>query len=475
MNERERKELSEISEELAITVDEVFPEAEALEALISGGKYREFRDTVSEIPPEDFAEIFSEFDEKNLAKGFRTLAKDYAAELFVELAHDMQEHIINSFTDKELSDVLSELYFDDTVDIIEEMPAGVVKRILRASTPEARGAINKLLRYPKDSAGSIMTTEYVRFTPDMTVEAALAHIRSVAIDKETIYTCYVTDKNRRLVGIVTAKQLLISPLLLELSEIMEDNVIYVSTGDDKEEVAMKFDKYGFLALPVVDAELRLVGIVTLDDAIGVIKEEAEEDFARIAGVTPNEKPYLKTSPWALFRARSPWLLLLMVTATFSSLLLTAFESALPATTVLLLFVPMLMGTGGNSGGQASVTVTRAISLGEISPKSLPRVILKELSVGLMTGLALGVAAFVKIVLIDKLLFGNDDITLVVAAVVALSLTLTVIAAKLIGGALPLFAKCVHLDPAVMASPIITTLLDVLSLAVYFVIASLILS
>ena len=442
---------------------------EELVLLMDEAKYREFREQTEEILPADIAEIMYDIDKKYCAKFFRLLAKDTAADVFVELDSEIQESIISSFTDKELSAMLDELYIDDTVDIIEEMPANAVKRILRASSAENRSTINQLLRYPKDSAGSIMTTEYVRFTKEMAVGKAIEHIREVAIDKETIYTCYVTDKNKRLLGIVSAKDLLISKPDTRLEEIMEANPIYVETGDKREEVAYKFDKYGFLALPVVDAEMRLVGIVTLDDAIGVLSEEVEEDFAKMAGIAPSETPYLKTSFFSIFKARFPWLLFLMLSATLSSAVLRGFEGALPA--VFLLFTPMIMGTGGNSGGQSSVTVTRAISVGELSFSSLPRVLLKELSVGALTGSLLGVCSFLKLMLIDNLLLKNSAVSLSVALAVSLTILATVITAKLIGAALPLLAKKIGLDPAVMASPVITTLVDALSLLVYFAVAS----
>ncbi len=463
---------TEIPEELAVTNNESFKNIDEILELLENANYRELKDELYEMPSADIAEIMSEIPERCYPKLYRLLSKDAAAEVFVDMDSEMQEALINSFNDKELAEMLSELYLDDTVDIIEEMPANVVKRILRASPPENRNAINILLRYPKNSAGSMMTTEYVRFTAEMTVDEALAHIRRVAIDKETIYTCYITDKERHLAGIVTAKELLISPIDKKLSEIMTENVVYVGTGDDKENVALKFGKYGFLALPVVDNELRLVGIVTLDDAIGVIKDEAEEDFSKMAAITPTEAPYLKTSALTLFRARIPWLLLLMISATFSGMLLNLFESALPA--VLILFVPMLMGTGGNSGGQSSVTITRAISGGELTFSALPRVLFKEARVGVYSGLVLAAASFLKLYFIDGMLIGNQNVDLLVSLIVSLSLAFTVIAAKLVGAALPMLANKVGIDPAVMASPIMTTLLDIISLALYFLIASLIL-
>ncbi len=417
----------------------------------------------------DLAELFDGIPVSYYALFFSLLSKELAAETFVEMTPDVNEHLINSFSDSELCDVLEELYIDDTVDIIEEMPAGVVKRIIRNTKSEDRETINRILRYPKDSAGTVMTTEYVRFIGSMTVEMALNHIRKVAIDKETIYNCYVTDNNRRIIGHVTAKQLLISELQTPLSEIMDTNVIFVHTHDDKEEVAEKLNKYGFLAMPVVDSEERLVGIVTVDDAIEVIKEESEEDFAKMAAITPNDTPYLKASVFSIFKARFPWLLILMISSTISSAILTGFEAALPA--VLVLFVPMIMGTGGNSGGQSSVTVTRSISLSEVEFSDLGRVFFKELRVGILSGVLLGAVTFFKVYLIDGLMLSNSDVSLTVSAVVALSLGVTILAAKLIGATLPILAKKIGLDPAVMASPLITTIVDAISLILYFFIAS----
>ena len=430
--------------------------------------YAKIKRLAEKTPPPDLAEQFEEIPDKMHVLLFRLLTKEHAAETFVEMDSEDQRRLIESFTDKELSEILSELYVDDTVDIIEEMPALVVKRILKNSSREDRASINRILNYPKDSAGSVMTTEYVRFVADMTVEAALTHIRRVAIDKETIYTCYVTDNNRRLIGIVTAKELLISSPETKISDIMDENVIYAETADDKEEVARKLDKYGFLAIPVTDSERRLVGIVTVDDAIDVLKEESEEDFAKMAAITPSETPYLKTSVFSIWKSRVPWLLLLMISSTVSSAILTGFESALPA--VLVLFVPMIMGTGGNSGGQSSVTVTRSISLDEVEFSDLPRVLFKELRIGIMCAAMLGAVTFLKVMLIDKWLLGNSAVTVSVCLAVALSLALTIITAKIIGAALPILAKKIGLDPAVMASPLITTLVDAISLILYFFVA-----
>ena len=441
--------------------------------LIEAKKYSEIKGIISKMSAPDIAELFSEIDESYLILMFRLLPKEIAAETFVEMETELQRRLIEAFGDRELSEMLAELYIDDTVDLIEEMPANVVKRILRQSSTEHRAAINEILLYPKDSAGTVMTTEYVRLRPEMTVKDALTHIRRVAIDKETIYTAYVTDSNKRLEGIVTAKSLLISELDTPLSDIMERNVIFVTTHDDKEEALLKFEKYGFLALPVVDNEFRLVGIITVDDAITVMKEESEEDFAKMAAVTPTETPYLKTSIWSIWKSRIPWLLLLMLSSTISSAILNGFEAALPA--VLVLFVPMIMGTGGNSGGQSSVTVTRSISLSELSFRDLHRVLWKELRVGIMCGTVLGVVTFGKVILIDGLLMQNEAVTLNVALAVSLSLLFTIIAAKILGGSLPILAKKIGLDPAVMASPLITTIVDAISLLVYFAVSSSVLS
>ena len=452
-----------------VSAEENLEEPERFTDLIEAKRYKELKERLSEIPSVDIAEIFSEVESRYHAVILRLLSKETAADVFVELDTDTQMALIESFTDRELGAILEEMYLDDTVDIIEEMPAAVVKRIIKFASKEEREMINRLLLFDKDTAGAIMTTEYVRLIPEMTVGEALAHIKSVAIDKETIYTCYVTDKKRHLLGIVTAKDLLLNDRDMALEEIMEENVVFSRTSDDKEEVALLFDRYGFLALPVVDSECRLVGIVTVDDAMDVIREETEEDFAKMAGMTPTETTYLKTSAAEFLKARLPWLLLLMFSATISSAILTIFEDALSA--VLVLFVPMIMGTGGNSGGQSSVTVIRSLSLGELEFKDIFRVMYKELTVGVMAGAAVGIATFLKVVLIDRLLLGNPDVSVIVALAVAVSLALTIIFAKLIGAALPILAKRLGFDPAVMASPFITTLVDAASLLIYFVIAA----
>jgi len=446
---------------------------EAVITLLEEKKYSVLRSEVSDMPAQDIAELLSELEASRAAIVFRLLSKSVAAETFVELDTDERRSLIDGLSDRELSDVLSELYIDDTVDIIEEMPAVVVKRILRNAAPEDRETINRILRYPKQSAGTVMTTEYVRLHADMTVRDALTHIRRVAIDSETIYTSYITDGENRLIGTLTAKQLMISDPDTPVSDIMERSVISSHTHDDREEVARKLDKYDLLAMPIVDSENRLVGIITVDDAIDVITEASEADFAKMAAITPTERPYLRTSPISIWRSRIPWLLILMVSATFSSTILSGFEAALPA--VFVLFIPMLMDTGGNSGGQASVTVTRGISLGEIEFRDLPRVLAKELTVGVMCAVTLGAVAFAKVMLVDRLMMNNPSVTLTVALAVSTALALTVVVSKLIGSSLPILARKIGLDPAVMASPIITTIVDAVSLILYFLIAESILS
>ncbi len=456
-----------------VSPDENLPNFDYLIELLESKQYAKLVELASIIPPADIAGYFEESPKKYYIRLFRLLPKEIAAEVFVEMSSDLQKYLIESFTDKELSNMLNDMYMDDTVDIIEEMPANVVKRIIKNSDGESRNLINQLLRYPKNSAGTIMTTEYVRFKKDMTVAQALEHIRKVAIDKETIYTCYITNNTRQLIGLVTAKQLLISPVDTVLGDIMEENVIFANTTDDKEDVALKFNKYGFLALPVVDNEYRLVGIVTVDDAIDVMQEETEEDFAKMAAIIPTETSYFKTSVFSFWKARMPWLLLLMLSATFSGAILNNFEMALPA--VLIMFVPMLMGTGGNSGGQASVTVIRGISLGDIKFSDFFSVLKKEMLVGVFSGVALGLICFGKVMLIDGWMLNNPEVNVLVAFIISITLVFTIILSKIIGATLPLLVKKIGLDPAVMASPFITTLLDIISLLLYFFVSKSILS
>ena len=443
----------------------------ALIKMLDEKKYVTLRDILVTMYPTDIAQIFAELEENQIPLMFRLLTKEQAAETFVEMDPDAQELLIKGFSDNELKEVLDELYVDDAADIVEEMPANVVKRILKAADPEMRKSINQILRYPEDSAGSIMTTEYVSLRPNMTVEEAILRIRRQGVDKETIYTCYVTSNDRTLLGLVSVKDLLLAEDdEIRIKEIMTTNIISVSTQTDQESVARMLSKYNFLCLPVVDGEQRMVGIVTFDDAMDVLTEEATEDMELMSGMTPSEKPYLKSSTWELFKNRFPWLTILMVSSTFTGLIITSFEDALAKVVALTAFIPMLMGTGGNSGSQSSVTVIRSLSLGELRFKDIGIVLWKELRTSVMCGIALAMVCFAKIWLIDHLLFGNEDITLMVDLVVCMALALTVIIAKLVGGMLPLCAKALGADPAVMASPFITTIVDAVSLLVYFMFA-----
>ncbi len=447
----------------------------ALLKMLEDKKYLTLRDILVTMNPSDVAAIFADLEDAQIPLMFRLLPKEQAAETFVEMEPDAQELLIAGFSDNELKEVLDELYVDDAADLVEEMPANVVKRILKNADPEMRSSINQILRYPEYSAGSIMTTEYVSLRPTMTVEEAILRIRRQGIDKETIYTCYVTAPDRKLIGLVTVKDLLLAEddeTLIQ--DMMETNLIFVSTQTDQEEVAHMFSKYNFLALPVVDNEGRMVGIVTFDDAMDVMEEEATEDMELMSGMTPSEKPYLKSTPLDLFKNRIPWLMLLMVSATFTGLIMTAFEDALAAQIALSAFIPMLMGTGGNSGSQSSVTVIRGLSLGELKFRDTAQVLWKEFRTAVLCGIVLAAVCFAKIWLVDRLLFGNENITVWVDLVVCLALGVTVVLAKVVGCLLPIAAKAVKLDPAVMASPFITTIVDALSLLVYFLFAKMLL-
>ena len=447
----------------------------ALVAMLEDKKYATLRDILVTMNPSDVAGLFEDLEEKQIPLLFRLLTKEQAAETFVEMEPEAQELLIRGFSDNELKEVLDELYVDDAADIVEEMPANVVKRILKAADPEMRSSINQILRYPEYSAGSIMTTEYVSLRPHMTVEEAILRIRRQGVDKETIYTCYVTAKDRKLIGIVTVKDLLLcDDDEMEIQDLMITNLIFVTTQTDQEDVARMFSKYNFLALPVVDGEGRMVGIVTFDDAMDVMEEEATEDMELMSGMTPSEKPYLRSSPLELFKNRIPWLMLMMVSATFTGLIMTAFEDALAAQIALSAFIPMLMGTGGNSGSQSSVTVIRGLSLDELDFSDIGSVLWKEIRTAVLCGIALAAVCFVKIWLVDKLLMGNENITLMVDLVVCLALAVTVVVAKIVGCMLPMAAKALKLDPAVMASPFISTIVDALSLLVYFMFAKMLL-
>ena len=443
-------------------------------SMLENKRYTALRDVLNTMNFADVAAIFSELEPRQIPLLFRLLSKETAAEAFAEMEPETQEVLIQGFSDNELKSLLDELYDDDAANLVEEMPASVVKRILKQATPEMRRAINQILRYPENSAGSLMTTEYVSLRPEMTVEESILRIRRQGVDKETIYTCYVTQ-GKRLIGLVSVKDLLLCPDdETKVSDIMLTNLISVNTHTDQEEVAKMFAKYNFLALPVVDMEDRMVGIVTFDDAMDVMEEETTEDIELMGGMLPSEKTYLRSSVWELFKNRIPWLLLLMISATFTGMIITSFEGALAAQAALTAYIPMLMGTGGNSGSQSSVTVIRALSLGELDWDDLPRVIWKEIRTAVLCGLVLAVVCFGKIWLVDRLLLGNTQITLMVDAVVCLALAVTVLAAKLVGAVLPIGAKLLRLDPAVMASPFITSIVDALSLLVYFLFAHMLL-
>ena len=446
---------------------------EKIEELFSRKRYPELRDLLLPMEAADIASLCRDLDEK-VPVVFRLLPKELAAEVFVELDSDDQELLICSFSNAELKEVLDELYLDDAADIVEEMPAGVVKRILRHCDPEMRKSINEVLKYPEDSAGSIMTTEFVDLKATMTVEDALKRIRRTGPDKETINICYVIDDRRHLIGLLTIRTLLLAEEDDVIGDIMERHLIAVQTLDDQEAVARALGKYDFLALPVVDKEERLVGIVTVDDAIDVLQEEVTEDIEKMAAILPSDKPYLKTSTLETYKARIPWLLLLMISATFTGQIIASFERALAAATILTAYIPMLMDSGGNCGSQASVTVIRGLSLGEINFSDFFRVIWKELRVAAVCGVTLAAANFAKLMLIDRMLFHNPMVTVHVAAVICGTLVCTVVCAKLVGCSLPMLAKRIGFDPAVMASPFITTIVDAISLLIYFRFASAIL-
>ena len=447
----------------------------ALLSLLNEKKYTTLRDILITMNPNDIAGLFNSLEEQRIPIIYRLLPKELAAEVFVEMEPDAQELLIKGFSDNELKEVLDELYVDDAADIVEEMPAGVVKRILKHADPEMRSAINQILRYGEYTAGSIMTTEYVSLRPNMTVEESILRIRRQGVDKETIYTCYVIDSSRKLLGLVTVKDLLLADDdETRIEDIMITNIISATTSTDQEEVAKMLNKYNFLAMPVLDSEGRMVGIVTFDDAMDVMVEEATEDIEMMAGMTPSEKPYLKNTPLELFKNRFPWLSLMMVSATFTGLIMTAFEDALARVIALSAFIPMLMGTGGNSGSQSSVTVIRGLSLGELKFKDIGAVLWKELRTAVLCGLGLAAVCFAKIWLVDRMMMGNENITMMVDLVVCCALCVTVIIAKAVGAVLPMVAKVMGADPAVMASPFITTIVDAVSLLVYFLFAKLLL-
>lgn len=447
---------------------------ETLAQWLSERKFSAARAWLREQNAVDIAALFEELPSEQHPKVYRLLPKALAAEAFAYMEPETQEILIHAFTDRELAAMLDELYLDDTADLLEEMPANVVKRLLRVSSPEDRRMLNQILRYPDNSAGSVLTTEFVDLKADMTVEAALRYIRVYGPDKETIYTCYVTDNDRHLQGAVTARELLLAREDDRVGDLMNTHVISVVTTEDQEQVASLFARYDLIALPVVDSENRLIGIITVDDVVDIIQQETTEDFEKMAAITPTDKSYFRTGVMEMFRKRIPWLLLLMVSATFTGMIITAFESALAVSVALTAFIPMLMGTGGNSGSQSSVTVIRGLALEDIEFRDLFRVLWKECRVALLCGVALSVATFLKILAVDRWLLGVA-VTLPEAAVVCVALFITVLIAKVVGCALPMIAKRIGFDPAVMASPFITTIVDAISLLVYFGVASCILS
>ena len=444
-----------------------------LNALLEAGKKAELRGALNMLNEVDIAEYLETLDNERVLMVFRLLPKDISAEVFSYMDNDQRTRIMEALGDEEAMRIIDDMFIDDAVDFLEELPAGVVKRILKHADPDTRKSINEILKYPEDSAGALMTTEFVDLKRDMTVEDALKRIRRTGTDKETINVCYVVDPVRKLLGIVSLRTILLSDEDDIIEDIMETHVISVGTLEDKEDVAQTFSKYDFIALPVVDKEDRLVGIITVDDAMDVMEAEATEDIEKMAAMLPTDKPYLKTSVFETFKSRIPWLLLLMVSATFTGQIIAKFEDALGACAILTAYIPMLMDTGGNCGSQASVTVIRGISLDEIEFSDLLRVIWKEIRVAVLCAAVLSAANFVKLLLVDKMIFGNP-ITMTVAAVICLTLIVTVFAAKLVGCTLPLLAKKIGFDPAVMASPFITTVVDAISLAIYFRFASLLL-
>lgn len=446
---------------------EQLKELAELKELLETKQYTKLRQYLAELNDADIASLMEELEEEEMLKVFRILPKDLAADVFSYLDLDNQHMIITSLTDREAANIINNLMADDATDMLEEMPANVVKKLLANASPEVRRDINHLLRYPEDSAGSIMTVEYVDLKENLTVDQAIERIRRIGVDSETINICYVLDPQRKLLGTVALRYLLLSQGDEIIGEIMHENVIAINTLMDQEEVAKQFKKYDFTSMPVVDNENRLVGIITVDDIVDIMEEETTEDMEKMAAIVPSDKPYMKTTVWETFKKRIPWLLLLMVSATFTGQIITSFEDALSAYVALTAFIPMLMDTGGNAGGQASVTVIRGISLGEIMYRDVPKVIWKEVRVAVLCGVSLAAANFAKLMLFDK-------VGLYVSLVVCLTLVAAVLMAMLVGCILPVVAKKIGFDPAVMASPFITTIVDALSLLVYFQVASIIL-
>ena len=450
-------------------------QADELMQLLDERRMKELQLRLEDMNEFDVAEILTEIGDNRMPMVFRLLSKQTAADVFANFDAPEQEQIINSITDSELSSIIEELYVDDAVDMMEELPANVVKRVMRTATPETRRLINQYLNYPENSAGSIMTAEFVDLKKYMNVRESIARIRRIGEDKETIYTCFVTSADRKLEGVLSVKDLLLSDDETVIEDIMDTNIVFCMTHDDQEEAAEKISDYDLMALPVVDKEGRLVGIVTVDDVIDVMEAEATEDFEIMAAMTPSDKPYSRTSAWDMWKRRVPWLMFLMLSATFTSMIINSFEDALAVQAVLIGFIPMLMGTGGNSGAQASTAVIRSISLGDTEPEDVGHVIWKELRVAVLCGITLAAVNFVKMLLVDRLLLGNDAVTLTVSAVVSASIVFIVIFAKVVGSVLPIAAEKLGVDPAVMANPLISTITDAVSLLIYFEIAKLVIS
>lgn len=450
-------------------------QADELMRLLDERRMKELQLRLEDMNEFDVAEFLSEIGDNRMPMVFRLLSKQMAADVFANFDSPEQEQIINSITDSELSAIIEELYVDDAVDMMEELPANVVKRVMRTATPETRRLINQYLNYPENSAGSIMTAEFVDLKKYMNVRESIARIRRIGEDKETIYTCFVTSADRKLEGVLSVKDLLLSDDETVIEDIMDTNIVFCMTHDDQEEAAEKISDYDLMALPVVDKEGRLVGIVTVDDVIDVMEAEATEDFELMAAMTPSDKPYSRTSAWDMWKRRVPWLMFLMLSATFTSMIINSFEDALAVQAVLIGFIPMLMGTGGNSGAQASTAVIRSISLGDTEPEDVGRVIWKEFRVAILCGVTLAAVNFAKMLLVDRILLNNDGVTLTVAAVVSLSIVLIVMFAKVVGSVLPIAAEKLGVDPAVMANPLISTITDAVSLLIYFEIAKLMIS
>ena len=445
---------------------------EELSGLLDAQRMKALQNRLEEMNEFDVAEFLTEVDTQRMPMVFRLLSKGKAAEVFANLEAPEQELIINSITDSELGAIIEDLYVDDAVDMMEELPANVVKRVMRTATRETRNLINQYLKYPENSAGSIMTAEFVDLKKYMNVREAIARIRRIGEDKETIYTCFVTSADRKLEGVVSVKDLLLNDDETVVGDIMDTNVVFCMTQDDQEEAAEKISDYDLMALPVTDREGRLVGIVTVDDVIDVMEKEATEDFEIMAAMTPSDKPYSRTGAFDIWKNRVPWLLFLMLSATFTTMILNSFEEALAVQTVLIGFVPVIMGTGGNSGAQSSTAIIRSISLGDTEPADVLRVVWKEWRVSILCGVSLAAVNFVKMLLVDRLLMNNPDVTVTVALTVSLAIVLTVMFAKVVGSSLPILAEKIGLDPAVVATPLITTIADAVSLLIYLEIARL---